>query len=69
MTIEEAIKDLFESKEFKTAQKQNPKLRNDLKRYREGKLQTLAKINLLTGFHYEIKVIKRKKMVIKNAKE
>lgn len=61
MTIEEAIKDLFESEKFINEAKTNSTFRSSLARYRTGELKTQAMVDLLLKFGYIITVTKGKK--------
>lgn len=63
MTINKAIKELFNSEEFKIEQKQNATLRNNLSRYKKGELKTAAVIETLLHFGYIIDVKKPKKSI------
>ncbi|HSY60333.1 MAG TPA: hypothetical protein VK796_00600 [Cytophaga sp.] len=60
MTIDEAVKDLFQLKEFKEAAKQSAYLRTVLSRDNKGVLKTAAKLELLIKFGYVIKVNRNK---------
>lgn len=54
MTIDEAIKQLFESNEFKEAAKTSAYLRTLLSRQNSNTLKMAAKIEVLLRFDYKI---------------
>jgi hypothetical protein len=60
MSIEQAIKKLIESEQFKTEARTDAKLRVQLGRLKKGGIKNSAAIELLQRFDYKIEVIKKK---------
>jgi hypothetical protein len=66
MTVNQAIKELIESPEFKEASRDSSTLRVYIGRIKTGEAKTAIKIELLERFGYSIDVKSpRKKIVVK----
>lgn len=67
MTIDEAVKQLFESEEFKNAAKTKSTLRSLLMRFNNNELKSGAKVGLLLQFGYKIEAKKPRILKYKKA--
>lgn len=63
MTIDEAVKQLISSEEFKLDAREDAKLRVFLGRYNKGEIKNGAAIDMLLKYGYTVEVKGRKKIV------